>query len=204
VEPLVIVIDAGIILPGVENINFANTPIPKLMIRLAPGNMKNAVEEVNKVWNKLTNSEEFSFSFVDQAIDAQYASDQNLGKIIGISTLLAVILGSIGLYGLATLSMQNKVKEISVRKVFGASSRALFYLLTKEYVVMVIIALIISIPFSIYAMREWLSGFEYRVELKMVNFLIAGGIALGITLFTILYQTLVTANSKPAETLRNE
>lgn len=204
VQPLAIVMDPTIVLSGSENISIDNTPIPKLLLRLRPGNMSVAIDEVKGVWDKLTGGEEFTFTFVDQALAAQYRNDQNLGKIIRIATLLAMVIGSLGLYGLASLSMQNKTKEISIRKVLGATEQSLLVLLSKEYVYLVVVSLLLSVPITWYLMAQWLLSFEYRVVIGWDSFVLAGSISLLIALFTISYQTIKTASAHPAETLKYE
>jgi putative ABC transport system permease protein len=204
VEPLVLVMDPVVVLSGSENINFDNSPIPKLVVRLSPGNMQATIDQVKTVWEKLTGGEEFAFSFVDERLAAQYRNDQNLGKIISIATMLAIVIGSLGLYGLASLAMQNRTKEISIRKILGATEKSLLVLLSKEYVYLVGISLILSVPITWYLMSQWLQSFEYRVEIGFESFLVAGGISLLIALFTISYQTTKTASAQPAETLKYE
>ncbi|QOI97914.1 MAG: ABC transporter permease [Flammeovirgaceae bacterium] len=204
IEPLVLVMDPSIILQGVENISIGNSPIPKLVIRLKPGDMAQTINQVKEVWNKLTGSQEFTFAFVDQAIAAQYASDQNLGRIIRIATGLAILIGSLGLYGLASLAMQSRTKEIGIRKVLGATERSLLLLLSRDYVLLVVASLVISIPITWLVMRDWLAGFEYRVAIGVDVFLLSGCIALGIALLTISYQAFRTAWTQPAETLKYE
>lgn len=204
VEPLVLVMDPSIILQGVENISISNSPIPKLLIRLKSGNMAQTIDQVKDVWNKLTDSQEFVFTFVDQAIAAQYASDQNLGKIIHIATFLAIIIGSLGLYGLASLAMQSRTKEIGIRKVLGATEHSLLILLSKDYILLVVASMMFSIPITWLVMRDWLAGFEYRVAMGVDVFLLSGCIALGIALITISYQAFRTAWTQPAETLKYE
>jgi putative ABC transport system permease protein len=204
VKPLAIVMNPTIILDGIENINVGNSPIPKLLIRLQPGNMSAAIDQIKSVWDKLTGGEEFSFNFVDQALNAQYRNDQNLGKIVSIATLLAIVIGSLGLYGLASLAMQNRVKEISIRKVLGATGKSLLVLLCKDYVYMIGISLLVSIPVTWYLMTDWLSSFVYRVNIGMDVFLFAGGISLLIALLTISYQTIKTVMTQPADTLKYE
>jgi putative ABC transport system permease protein len=204
VPPLALVMDAGIILTGIENINIDNSPLPKLLIRLKPGNMSLTIDQIKGVWNQLTGGDEFAFNFIDQALDAQYRNDQNLGKIISIATLLAMIIGSLGLYGLASLSMQNRTKEISIRKVLGATEQSLLVLLSKEYVLIVVVSLFLSVPITWYLMSQWLQSFEYRVAIGWSSFVLAGGISLLIALLTISYQTIKTASAQPAETLKYE
>jgi putative ABC transport system permease protein len=204
VEPLVLAMDPMIVFSGIENINVGNSPIPKLVIRLKPGNAATTIEQIKGIWDKLTGGEEFSFSFVDQALAAQYRNDQNLGKIVSIATLLAILIGSLGLYGLASLAMQNRTKEISIRKVLGATEQSLLILLSKDYVYLIVISLLLSVPITWYLMTNWLSTFEYRIHMGVDVFLIAGGISLLIALLTISYQAIKTAWSQPAQTLKYE
>lgn len=204
IQPLALVMDPTIILSGSENISIDNTPIPKLIVRLRPGNMAVTIDQIKGVWDKLTGGEEFTFTFVDQALANQYRNDQNLGKIIQIATLLAMVIGSLGLYGLASLSMQNKTKEISIRKVLGATEQSLLVLLSKEYVYLVVVSLFLSVPITWYLMAQWLQSFEYRVVIGLGSFVLAGSISLLIALFTISYQTIKTASAQPAETLKYE
>jgi putative ABC transport system permease protein len=204
VQPLAIVEDPSIILQGSENVNIDSSPIPKIMVRLRAGNMAIALDQIKKVWEKFTGGEEFAFTFVDQALAAQYRSDQNLGKIVGIATLLAILIGCLGLYGLATLSMRSKVKEISIRKILGATQRSLLLLLSKEYVALILFSLSLSIPLTLYMMQDWLATFAYHISIGWEVFAIAGLVSLMIALLTISYQTLRTTWTQPAETLKCE
>lgn len=204
VQPLVMVQDPTIILSGTENINMDNNPVPKLMIRLKPDNMAATLDQVKESWDRLTGGEEFAFTFVDQAMDNQYRSDQNLGKIVSIATLLAMIIGSLGLYALASLAMQNRTKEISIRKVMGATEQSLLVLLSKDYVYLIAGSLFLSVPITWYLMNNWLQSFEYRVGVSWQVFALAGGLSLSVALLTISYQAIKTAWTRPAETLKYE
>lgn len=204
VEPLAMVMDPNIILSGTENINIDNSPMPKLIVKLKPGNMSATLDQIKGVWDKLTGGEEFAFAFVDETLNAQYRADQNLGKIVSLATLLAIVIGSLGLYGLASLAMQNRVKEISIRKVLGASEQSLLMLLSREYVYLISICLALSVPITLYLMQKWLASFEYRITVGAGVFLWAGGISLVIAMLTISYQTIRTAWTQPAETLKYE
>ena len=204
VTPLVMAMDATIPLSGLENINIDNSPVPKLLIRLRPGNMSATIDQIKTVWDTLTGGEEFAFTFVDQALAAQYRNDQNLGKIVSIATLLAMIIGSLGLYALASLAMQNRTKEISIRKVMGATEQSLLMLLLKDYVYLIGISLVLAVPITYYQMTNWLQSFEYRVSVGWDVFLLAGALSLLITLSTISYQAIKTAWTRPAETLKHE
>jgi putative ABC transport system permease protein len=204
VAPLVMALDPVIPFSGIENINIDNSPVPKLLIRLRGGEIAESMEGIKGVWARMTGGEEFDFTFVDQALAAQYRGDENLGRIVSSASLLAILIGSLGLYGLASLAMQNRTKEISIRKVLGATERSLLVLLSKEYVLLIIVSLVISVPITLYIMTQWLSGFEYKVAIGPDVFLLSGGISLGIAMLTISYQILKTTWTQPADTLKYE
>jgi len=204
VEPLVLVMDVGVVAVGIENMSISSNPTPKLLVRLKAGEIAGTIDEVKKVWDRLTNNEEFSFTFVDQAMAAQYRNDQNLGKIIGIATLLAMVIASLGLYALATLAMQSRIKEISIRKVMGATEQSLLVLLSRDYLYLIGASLLMAVPITYYAMSNWLQTFEYKVIIGWQVFVIAGGISLVVALVTISYQAVKTAWSQPARTLKYE
>lgn len=204
VPPLVIVQNPVFILAGSENINFENNPIPKLFVRLAPQNMQATLDQVKHVWDNLTGAEEFDFTFVDQALQAQYKNDQNLGKIVSLATLLAGLIASLGLYALASLAMQNRTKEISIRKVLGATEQSLLVLLSRDYLIMILVSLLISVPITWYGMNNWLQNFQYRIEVGWTVFAMAGGLSLVVAMLTISYQALKTAWTQPADTLKYE
>ncbi len=204
VEPLVLGMNPTVILTGIENINVQNSPIPKLFIRLKPGQASETLAKIETIWDKITGGEEFNFQFVDETLNAQYRSDQNLGKIVSLTTMLAILIGSLGLYGLASLAMQNRIKEISIRKVLGATEQSLLVLLSKDYIMLIGISLVISVPITWWMMKDWLSTFEYRITIGAGVFLLSGGISLAIALLTISYEAIKTAWSQPAKTLKYE
>ena len=204
VPPLVIVEDPSILFPGIENINVDQRPIPKLIVRIKANEVATGMQEIEKAWKAIAGNEEFQYQFVDQSLATQYANDQNLGKIVSIATLLAIVIGSLGLYGLASLAMQNRTKEITIRKVLGATQGSLLVLLSREYVILVTICLAVSVPLTVYLMRGWLVTFEYRVPIGWVVFFVSGGISMGIALLSIGYQTLKTAWVQPAQALKYE
>jgi putative ABC transport system permease protein len=204
VEPLVLAMNPSIILQGIENINVGSTPVPKLMIRLAAGQIPKAIESISEIWSRLSPDQEFTFSFVDETLAAQYVQDQNLGKIMRIATLLAIIIGSLGLYALASLAVQARMKEISIRKVFGASQQSLMMLLSSGYVLLVLICLLISVPLTLYLMNNWLATFEYKINISWDVFITSGIIALFIAIVVISYQIIRSSLVSPADTLKCE
>jgi putative ABC transport system permease protein len=204
VEPLVLVMDVSILLNGAENINVDSSPIPKLLVRLMPGSTSTSVDQLREVWKKLNPGEEFTFSFVDQRLEAQYRSDHNLGKIVTLAAVLAIFIGGLGLYALASLAMQNRTKEISIRKVLGATEQSLLRLLSRDYIYLIVFTLFLSVPITWYIMNTWLQTFEYRVAIGWEVFALAGIISLIIAMLTISYQAIITAWARPVDTLKYE
>lgn len=204
VTPLLLVLNPAVIAPGIENIMIGSNPIPKLMVRVKGDHIAQAVDRVEEAWDKIDGEAEFQYSFVDQTLAAQYQQEQNLGKVVSIATILAILIGCMGLFALASLNMQNRTKEISIRKVLGASESKILILLGKEYVFMVLAALVISVPITVIFINKWLSSFAYRIELGVGTFLFAGGLIFVIAMITIAYQAIKTAMKQPAETLKYE
>ncbi|MEQ8303526.1 MAG: FtsX-like permease family protein [Cyclobacteriaceae bacterium] len=204
VEPLVIVMNIGVVRAGIESIGMTSSVVPKLMVRIQPGNMQNTIDAIKEKWTLLTGGEEFNFAFVDETMAAQYRADQNLGKIISIATMLAILIGSLGLYALASLAMQNRTKEISIRKVLGATEKSLLVLLSKDYIILIGISLLVSVPFTLYTMNVWLESFEYRIAIGWDSFAFAGAISLLVAVLTISYNTIKAAWAQPAEALKYE
>lgn len=204
VEPLALTMNPMVILSGIENIGIGTSPVPKLMVRINSGMIRKAIDQTKSVWEKIIPDEEFDFTFIDQTLAAQYRQEENLGKIVTIASILAVIIGSLGLLGLASLTIAGRLKEIGLRKVLGASEKNILMLLSKDYVYLVFISLLIASPFTYYFMNKWLQNFEYKIEIGPGIFLIAGGIALLIAIFTISFQSVKAAFTKPVETLKYE
>lgn len=125
-------------------------------------------------------------------------------KIISVARLLALLIGSMGLYGLASLAMQNRTKEIGIRKVLGATQQSILVLLSKDFILLILASLMLSVPLTWYLMNHWLMTFEYRINIGLEAFLVAGGISILIAILTISYEAFKTAAKQPAQTLKYE
>ncbi|MBS1542457.1 MAG: FtsX-like permease family protein, partial [Bacteroidetes bacterium] len=198
------VINPEIALSGSENINIDNSPIPKLMVRVAASKITEALDHMKATWEKVSAGSTWQFSFVDESLAQQYRSDTNLGSIVSVATTLAILIGAMGLYALASLAMQGRTKEISIRKVMGATEESLLILVSKDYLLMVAVCLLLSAPVTILVMNKWLTTFEYRVSIGWSIFAFAGGLAIMIVVIAIGYHTLKAVWSHPADTLKYE
>jgi putative ABC transport system permease protein len=175
-----------------------------LIVSLNAGDFKAAVSTIEDTWKKQVSDTPFEYSFLDQDIQKQYDEDRKMSGIITSFTFIAMLISCLGLYGLSTYMAERRFKEIGVRKVMGASVRQIVGLMSKEFVKLVLAALIISVPLAWYAMDQWLQGFAYRIPIDALIFVYAGGAALIIALLTVSFESIKAASSDPVKALRNE
>jgi len=159
---------------------------------------------IEDTWKTQVSDAPFEYTFLDENIQKQYNEDQRVSKIISYFAVIAIIICSLGLYGLSSFMAERRLKEIGVRKVMGASVGQIVGMMSKEFVKLVLLAFVIATPMAWYAMNKWLQGFEYKTSLDILIFAYAGLGALAIALLTISYESLKAANTDPARTLRSE
>ncbi|WP_099372034.1 ABC transporter permease [Sphingobacterium sp. 1.A.5] len=165
---------------------------------------KATMEKVKSKWSEFFPAENFDYKFMDDSILALYKKEQQLQKLTNISTTIAIILSCLGLFGLATISAFQRTKEIGIRKVLGASVSGIVGMLSKDFVKMVCIAIIIASPIVWWACNKWLEDFVYRIEISWIPFVFGGLIAIAAALLTVSYQALKAANVNPVDSLRDE
>jgi putative ABC transport system permease protein len=173
-------------------------------VLVSDSEMKEALAHIEKVWKQFMPNRPFGYSFLSERYQHLYASEQSQNELFIIFAGLAIFIASMGLFGLATFNTLQRSKEVSIRKVLGASVGSIVQLLSKEILILIFIANLIAWPIAWYFMREWLSGFAYRIEMNLFTYLMAGMLALVITLITIGSQTVKAALTNPASILRND
>jgi putative ABC transport system permease protein len=173
-------------------------------IKLAAGNPQEAIRQVEAAWRKIAPKYPFTYEFLDQVYDNLYKAEQKQRTILGIFAGIAILVACLGLFGLAAFTAEQRTKEVSVRKVLGASVANVVVLLSKDFVKLVLIAIVLAVPLAWYLMQRWLEDFVYRIPIGAGVFLLAGGMAVGIALLTVSYHAIRTALSNPARTLRSE
>ena len=151
-----------------------------------------------------TSEATFAFGFMDDAFDAQYKAEDRLSKILNAFTAIAVLIASLGLFGLATFMAVRRTKEIGVRKVLGASVQHIALLLSKDFIKLVILAIIIASPVAWWAADRWLQNFAYRIHIQWWMFAAAGLLVVGIAWLTVSYQAIKAAIANPVKSLRTE
>lgn len=163
-----------------------------------------ALEELNKIFVKHNSGTPFEYRFMDDEFAQKFSFEARVGKLAGIFSSLAIFISCMGLFGLASFVTEQRTKEIGVRKILGASVATLCQMLSKDFVVLVIIACLIATPLAYYFMSDWLESYEYRTEISWWIFLLTGGGVLIITLLTVSFQALKTALMSPVKSLRSE
>ena len=175
-----------------------------LYVRTTGGHAQEAVAAVEKQYKKYAGNSPFSYNFLDKAFETQYKSEQRAGTLFHVFAGIAIFISCLGLFGLATYTAQVKTKEIGIRKVLGASIRSIVQMISKDFLKLVAIAIVIAIPIAWWGMNKWLQDFAYRTRIEWWVFVVAGVVALLIAVATISYQAIKAAVSNPIKSLRTE
>jgi len=173
-------------------------------IRLSTRATSNTIKEVEKVWNVFAGNDPLQFFFMDQDFEQKYKEEKQSAQLSVIFSILAVIIASLGLFGLTSFTIEQRTKEIGIRKIMGASLAGIFYLISKEFIWLVTISALISWPLVYFVAKNWLQNYHYRIDLRPWDFLAGFLIALIIALITISYRTIRSARTNPVEALRYE
>ena len=190
--------------PMLMYLNPEEGKIQHLLVKVDGNHIPAALTQLESSWRKIATDKPFDYSFLDQDVAAQYESYQRWTQVMGIATVFAIIIASLGLFGLAGMLIVNKTKEIGIRKVLGAGVSNLLFLLNREFLILTAIALGMATPLSLLIMRKWLSSFEFRIELNWTVFVLAGLLCLSIILMTVSYHTVRATLTNPVDALRNE
>ena len=181
-----------------------NKSAGSMVVRLKAGDFSNALVSIEGIWDKVAPGQLFSYQFMDDSFNTTYEAEQRLGKIFMIFTMLSILIACLGLFGLAAFNAEKRTKEIGIRKVMGASVTQITYRLTTDFLKMVGIAILISLPIGWMAMNKWLEDFSYRIEISWWVFALASFLALGIAILTVSYQSIKAAIVNPVKSLRSE
>jgi len=173
-------------------------------IRISPDNIPETLAFIENKWKELDPAHPFEYSFMDESFDQLYRSEEKLGQIFSVFSILAIFVASLGLFGLAMYMAEQRTKEIGIRKILGASVGRIFVLLAKEFALLVLIANFIAWPTAYFLMTKWLQNFAYRVDMGSWIYLMSAVIAFVIALLTISFQALKAALSDPVKSLRYE
>jgi len=204
VKPLMMTISPDSVFRHSENVSINQPPQPRITVRLRPGSFATAVHVLEEAWKKVAPNQDFDYKFLDESIAAQYETEKRTNMIVKIASLLSIFIACMGLFGLATLAVVRRTKEIGIRKVLGASVPTLITLLSKDFIRLVGIAAVIAFPVAWWFINNWLKDFEYRVDIQWWVFLIAALMVMFLTLITVGIQAIKAALANPVKSLRTE
>jgi putative ABC transport system permease protein len=172
--------------------------------KTAAGRTRDAISAIENIWKKENPNLPFEYHFLDETIDKQYIKEIQIGEIFSWFSLIAIFISCLGLYGLSLFMIENRTKEIGVRKVLGASIPSILKLFYNDFSKLILLSTIIACPLAWYGMNKWLQNFAYHIELSWWVFVLSGGIALAIALATVSFQAIKAATANPVESLRYE
>jgi len=173
-------------------------------IRMKPDHILSTVEFIDKTFKSFNPGLPLDFHFLSDDFDKQYRAEQRMSKIFSYFSLLAIIISCLGLIGLSTFMIEQRTKEIGIRKANGAKSNEILSLLSKEYIVLVIISFLIASPIAWYAMNKWIQNFAYHIVISWWIFALTGFLVMMITMLTIGFQSYRAARKNPVDALRYE
>jgi putative ABC transport system permease protein len=173
-------------------------------VKVKPGNLQQTIASVQKAVETVAGNVPPEYHFLDEEYERLYRSETRMSTIFNYAAILAVLIACIGLLGLSSFLLEQRTKEVGIRKVLGASESALVFRLSKEFIIGVSLANLIAWPIAWYLMNGWLQNFAYRIDLTPWPFLIAALSAVVIALFTVSWQAIRAATANPVESLRYE
>jgi ABC-type antimicrobial peptide transport system permease subunit len=173
-------------------------------IKMQQLNMQSTIASIEKLWTSVYPEYVFEYQFLDDRIATFYKQERQLSVLYKIFAGIAIFLSCLGLYGLASFMAVQRIKEVGIRKVLGATVQNVVYLFSKEFIILIIIAFVIAAPIAWYFMKQWLQDFSYRIDISWWIFLIAGLLSLIIALITVSSQAIKAALANPVKNLRTE
>ena len=196
---------------GMENVIFGNFNglINEMALKINPAIINSdayqeLIKKVQTEWDVVFSNDILNYTFFDEKIASLYKEEKNTSNLIRLFAIIAILIGSLGLFGLISYVISQKTKEIGIRKVNGAKVSEILLLLNKDFMIYFAIAFVIACPIAYYAMDKWLQNFAYRTELSWWLFALAGFISMAIALLTVSGQTFSAARRNPVEALRDE
>ncbi len=176
----------------------------ELLIKLNGEHLTQTISFLQTKWKSFVPDRPFEYHFLDEDYDKLYQSEIRLGEVMKILTCIGILLACFGLFGLSSYAMQQRTKEIGVRKVLGANITNISALLAKDFIMLVLVAFVIAAPIAWFAMNKWLRDYTYRINIEWTTFLFAGILAIAIALLTVSFQSIKAAIANPVKSLRTE
>ncbi len=204
IQPMVMVIRPDSMFRRSNDVSFTFAAQPRISIRLKGGNIQQQVASLKSIWKTVAGDQDFEYRFLDESLNNMYRDDQRIGTIVRYASILSIFIACMGLFGLATLVVARRTKEIGIRKVLGADVKGLVGLLSKDFILLIIIASLLAFPVAWWALNKWLQDFSYRISIEWWVFVMGALAALLIALITVSFQAIKAAMANPVKSLRTE
>jgi putative ABC transport system permease protein len=175
-----------------------------ILVKLNTADLKTFVESAKHQWTAVGTGYPFVYSFLDEHFSAMYFAEERTGKIFSTFAVIALVIAGMGLFGLSAFTAEKRTKEIGIRKALGASVSQVLYMLSREFLILVSIAIVIAVPGITWAMNLWLRDFPYRITVSWWVFVAAAGISWMIAFLSMCFQSMKAAVRNPVESLRSE
>lgn len=204
IGPAVLALKPDSVFAKSSDVSFNAAPDPRISVRFRGGNLQAHVASLRTAWKSVAGDRDFDYAFLDESLNAAYRQEQRLSDIVRYASFLAIFVACMGLFGLATLVVVRRTKEIGIRKVLGADVSRIVVLLSKDFVLLVVIASLIAFPLAWYGMNKWLQDFAYRIDVPWLAFIGAALLSLAVALATVSFQAIKAALMNPVKSLRTE
>jgi putative ABC transport system permease protein len=175
-----------------------------MAVKVRSDNMKEMVAQIESTWKAVVQDHEFEYQFLDESFDKLFDQEKRLGQLFGVFSGLAIFVSCLGLFGLASFTMEQNRKSVAVRKVLGASVSSIVVMMSRDFLVLVLIGLVIAAPIAYYAMDKWLNGFAYNVGFSWLVFVYAAAAGALVAFGTVSYHSLRAATSNPVDSLKEQ
>ncbi|HTB26351.1 MAG TPA: FtsX-like permease family protein, partial [Puia sp.] len=176
----------------------------KVAVKMKTTGIRNTIQSVKEVWDKFTPEYPIEYKFLDENFEKMYVSEDKLRSLLWIFTSIAIFVGCLGLFGLATYAAERRKKEVGIRKVLGASVQRVVLLLSGQFMKLVFISIIVAAPVAWYLMSRWLQDFAYRIQMSWGIIIVSALTALAIAFITVSFQAIKAAITNPVNSLRSE
>lgn len=175
-----------------------------VLIRVSSSDLQGTIAFIRKTWDGMVSESPFDYFFLDDNLDKLYKAEEKFNTVSTVFSVIAIAIGALGLFGLAAFSVQKRRKEISIRRVLGASVNTILTLLSRDFIILIVVSAAIGIPVTWYLMEQWLSGFAFRIDVGVGVFAVSVIMLLVITMLTISFTTVRASRANPVESLRSE
>ncbi len=183
---------------------YAKDNFRTVSVRINPHNMDTTIAHIGKLWSALYPDQLFEYEYIDDHIAAFYRQEQKVYTAFRMFSCIAIFIGCIGLYGLIAFATLQRTREVGIRKVLGASIPSIILLFGREFIVLILLAFIVSAPLAWLAMHSWLANFAYRIDIGWGTFAVAAVTSFLIAAITISYKSMAAAFANPVRSLRSE